>query len=115
MKVSYGSYSINHDTYDITTGKSKYAVTFYNPLTKKQEYDGLQETEELAIKRLQELNFEFFSNNSSMLPKSISVNRERKCYTFSITINGKKKYVAKHENLDEIVRLRNEFVLNILN
>lgn len=95
------------------TSSGKFQVIFYNPQTKQKINIGSFDKEE-AIEKLNEANFDFFSNNTHLLPKSISINREHRRYDFKIRISDKSKYITSDKNLDEIVAIRDEFALNIL-
>lgn len=98
--------------------KDKFQVQFWNPLKQKSENSSIFDNEEDAKNELNRLNFEFFIENPWLLPKSISLNRRDGKYVFGISV-GKKKiktvFIAQHKDLNEIVKIRNEYVMNILN
>ena len=95
--------------------KDVFRTFFWNPFNQKHE-DGKQFKEkEEAEKHLNELNYNFFSENTQFLPKGISINRRDKMFKFTITIRNKSIHIFQSKNLDEVVDFKFEFIKQFFN
>ena len=92
-----------------------YQTYFWNPF--KQEHENVKrfKEKEEAEKYLNELNYNFFSENTQFLPKGISINRRDKMFKFTINIRNKSIHIFQSKDLDEVVDFKFEFLKKIFN
>ena len=92
-----------------------YRAYFWNPFEQKtNDIKHFKEKEE-AEKYLNELNYNFFSENTQFLPKGISINRRDKRFMFTINIRNKTIRVFQSKDLDEVVDFKFEFIKQFFN
>jgi len=91
----------------------KYTSHFYNPITRNTLYLGIYDNENDAKKELNKANFEFFSNNTNILPRCIAVQRRDKRFVFTIPCKNKTLHGFQSDDLDEVVRFKKEFISNM--
>ena len=95
--------------------KDVFRTFFWNPFNQKHE-DGKQFKEkEEAEKHLNELNYNFFSENTQFLPKGISINRRDMAFVFNINVRNKTIRIFQSKNLDEVVDFKFEFIKQFFN
>lgn len=104
-RLSYGS---------ITKSNSGYRVLFFNPKTKKNSHIGSRSTKEEAEELFNEVNYNFFSENSWTLPKGISFSRATKEFKFVVMINSKNIPVFHSKSLDEVVNAKQKFLNDLI-
>ena len=90
-------------------------VYFWNPFKQKTENIKHFKEKEDAEKYLNELNYNFFSENTQFLPKGISINRRDKRFMFTINIRNKTIRVFQSKDLDEVVDFKFEFIKQFFN
>lgn len=98
----YGSYS------QLKGGK--WVIHFWNPLLQKKIHIGVRDTEEEAKELLKEVNFDFYSKNSWLLPKAISINNARKNYSFAFQRKEKTIIYGQYNTLEEAVAAKLELI-----
>ena len=92
-----------------------YRTYFWNPFEQKIENVKHFKEKENAEKYLNELNYNFFSENTQFLPKGISINRGDKKFMFTINIRNKTIRVFQSKDLDEVVNFKFEFIKQFFN
>ena len=107
-KTRYGGITYNKNV-------DLYQAYFWNPFEQKtNDIKHFKEKEE-AEKYLNELNYNFFSENTQFLPKGISINRRDKKFVFTINIRNKTIRVFQSKDLDEVVDFKFEFIKQFFN
>ena len=106
--TKYGGISYNKE-------KNVFQTYFWNPF--KQEHENVKrfKEKEEAEKYLNELNYNFFSENTQFLPKGISINRRDELFKFTITIRNKTIHIFQSKDLDEVVDFKFEFIKQFFN
>ena len=92
-----------------------YQTYFWTPFDQKNENVKHFKEKENAEKYLNELNYNFFSENTQFLPKGISINRRDKMFKFTINIRNKSIHVFQSKDLDEVVDFKFEFIKQFFN
>ena len=111
MKTKNTKYwGINHNK-----EKDVFQTYFWNPFKQERENVKLFKKKEEAEKYLNELNYDFFSENTQFLPKGISINRRDKLFKFTITIRNKSIHIFQSKDLDEVVDFKFEFIKQFFN
>ena len=95
--------------------KNVFQTYFWNPFKQERENVKLFKEKEEAEKYLNELNYNFFSENTQFLPKGISINRRDKMFKFTINIRNKSIHIFQSKDLDEVVDFKFEFIKTIFN
>ena len=95
--------------------KDVFQTYFWNPFKQERENVKLFKEKEEAEKYLNELNYNFFSENTQFLPKGISINRRDKLFKFTITIRNKSIHIFQSKDLDEVVDFKFEFIKQFFN
>ena len=96
-------------------GVDLYQVYFWNPFEQKTENVKHFKEKEDAEEYLNELNYNFFSENTQFLPKGISINRRDKMFKFTIIIRNKTIHIFQSRDLDEVVDFKFEFIKQFFN
>ena len=95
--------------------KSVFQTYFWNPFKQKHENIKRFKEKEEAEKYLNDLNYNFFSENTQFLPKGISINRRDKMFKFTITVRNKTIHIFQSKDLDEVVDFKFEFIKQFFN
>ena len=106
--TKYGGINYNKE-------KDIFQTYFWNPFKQERENVKLFKEKEEAEKYLNELNYNFFSENTQFLPKGISINRRDKLFKFTITIRNKSIHIFQSKDLDEVVDFKFEFIKQFFN
>ena len=89
-------------------------VNSWNPLTQKTVYVGFYREEKEANDAVNVWNYNFFSENTWLLPKGISINRRDKAFSFSIVIRNKTIKIGTYKNLDDAVKAKLDFITKLI-
>lgn len=92
-----------------------YQTYFWNPFEQKVNTTKHFKEKEEAEKYLNELNYDFFSENTQFLPKGISINRRDKMFKFTIVIRNKTIHIFQSRDLDKVVDFKFEFIKQFFN
>ena len=106
--TKYGGINYNKE-------KDVFQTYFWNPFKQERENVKLFKEKEKAEKYLNELNYNFFSENTQFLPKGISINRRDKLFKFTINVRNKTIYLIESKDLDEVVDFKFEFIKQFFN
>ena len=95
--------------------KNVFQTYFWNPFSQKNENIKRFKEKEDAEKYLNELNYNFFSENTQFLPKGVSINRRDMAFVFNINVRNKTIRIFQSKDLDEVVNFKFEFIKQFFN
>jgi len=97
-------------------GNKKWTPIFCNPITEKQEYIKGFDTEYEAIEKLTEIQIDFYTKHSYLLPKYIWISHGK--FALSITYKFKNKwkklYLGTFDTVQEAKQAKVDFISNLL-
>jgi hypothetical protein len=103
--ASYGSVSFNGNSY---------FAQFWNPITQSRVLLGSNKDKSVAEELLRAHAFKFYSENSWLLPKCISLNRRDEKYMFILPKGKKSIFYGQFGTLQEVVDAKMEFITKLI-
>ena len=93
---------------------NKFQATFYCPLKKKSLHLGFFDLKVDAEKEVRKYVFDYYSKNTALLPKGISVAREDQTFVYTIWFGRKSKAFFRSKNLKEVIDARLEIITSLI-
>lgn len=89
-------------------------VRFQNPATRKPEYIGSCFTIVEKETMYNEYEFNFYKDHTYLLPKFITIQKDRLTYLFKIEFNGRFFHIDTDKTLKGIIDKKMKFITHIL-
>ena len=97
------------------THKNLWVGIFRDPISKKLVTIKTNKNKEEVIEAVREYIFSFYTTNSYLLPKHISIHNESSQFRFAISINRKTINIGYYKELKDAIEAKNNFILNLFN
>jgi len=91
-----------------------FQAQFWNPINQTRILLGNDKDEEKARKILNDYCFDFYSKNSWLLPKCISINTRDRKFKFALPFGKKTVHYGQYDTLQEAVDAKMAFINKLL-